>query len=388
MIDQKNPTIEESPDETKIMEGFEISDNTSQNWILQEPNGKKRFSQKSALKTIVNLFLILFNICLWGYVWTGLNEYFSGTSPKVPSKIEHFEKKLKQTVNPYGAIYSLILNKKYEKALEAFNRIDRPSSVDGDYEGTKKVLEYIVSMENAKTSFKNKQIFDAINYLNQANSINTTDYFFEKKSEELKVNLLAYQSLKKQIANSIQIKKKNAFNELRKKHDPVENLTWYFDRHTKDYVENDMSLYFSIKDDQDVTKIPNLRLRPAYTGEDWIFFEDIIFNIDGKKYTITPASDEIHHDNDTEVYEWADIPMESIESRTGIKLSSTNLNILGRSSQSEINELKEIIKKIVDSKKTLIRFSGKNNYDREISSQEKQGMRNVMDAYILAGGKF
>lgn len=78
-----------------------------------------------------------------------------------------------------------------------------------------------------------------------------------------------------------------------------------------------------------------LRMWLNYTSDDWLFIENARANIDGDTVLI-PASD-WSRDNDSEIWEWADELVRP--------------------------ELRSILERIANSKKTIIRFDGSKFYD-------------------------
>lgn len=96
-----------------------------------------------------------------------------------------------------------------------------------------------------------------------------------------------------------------------------------------------------------------MRFVVHYTAESWLFVEKVSFNVDG---VIVPLPDaEWKRDNDSEIWEWADVPV----------------NIL----------LRMLLNKIADSKKTVVRFEGRQYFDNvTISATDKQAIRDMFVA--------
>lgn len=108
---------------------------------------------------------------------------------------------------------------------------------------------------------------------------------------------------------------------------------------------------------------PWLRFKLSFVNSDWIFFDKILFNIDGEKITYIPAFGRIKRDNDSEIWEWCDV--------------------------SVGNEEKNIINKIINSKSTIARFVGTTyRLDRTVTSQQKQAMKRVITSYNALGGAY
>ena len=102
-----------------------------------------------------------------------------------------------------------------------------------------------------------------------------------------------------------------------------------------------------------------LRLIYNYTDDDWVFFEKILFWVDGKQYTRTFSYYDIVRDNEYgDVWEYIDVEV----------------------TQSDIDLMKEI----AASSETIIRFQGDDySYDYTIPATDKQAMTEVISAYEM-----
>ena len=161
--------------------------------------------------------------------------------------------------------------------------------------------------------------------------------------------------------NLLQQKEKLAksVKKLRIKIDDVENTTWYYDKNTTPYNnENSFHIYIGQKKDSK----PWLRFRIQYTGSEWLFIEKYIVKADTSTFIINTKYGEVERDNKNgAVWEWYDINMD--------------------------NDNYTIIKNIISSRTIKLRYSGKHYYfDRVINSTEKKGLQNILDAYEAMGG--
>lgn len=97
-----------------------------------------------------------------------------------------------------------------------------------------------------------------------------------------------------------------------------------------------------------------------YTGEDWVFFEKIVFAVDDQRYTKTFDYYDVVRDNDSgDVWEYVDTT----------SVSSQDI---------------EIFWAIANSEKTIIRFEGDNHReDFVVSENDKQAIRDVLTLYEL-----
>jgi len=141
---------------------------------------------------------------------------------------------------------------------------------------------------------------------------------------------------------------------LRTQRDEVEGITWYYDVTTPKYdTTNNLHLYIGEREEHRW-----LRFRIRYTGDDWVFVERYIFNVDGVKYTLDAGYTEVNRDvaSGGRVYEWYDKDPDSTDI--------------------------DLIRAIVGSTKTILRYEGDTyHYDRIIGSSEKSALRHVLDAY-------
>lgn len=150
-----------------------------------------------------------------------------------------------------------------------------------------------------------------------------------------------------------------ALKNMRKEYDEVREITWYYDKTTPEYAnENNIFLYIG----QDKNKNVWLRFKIQYAADNWLFIDKYIFKVDDKTYALTPSYDDIKRDNNVngiwEVYD-------------------TDPNL-------------EMIQAIIESEKTILRHQNDrdNVYeDRTISKKEKTALRNVLDAYKALGGR-
>jgi len=151
---------------------------------------------------------------------------------------------------------------------------------------------------------------------------------------------------------------KSALSKMRIVKDDVKNRNFYYDKSSPKYVNaNGFHLYAGQVSGSD----PYLFLTIQYFGSDWLFIKSYFFNIDGKTYEITPDYGVIETDNDTDVWEWYNEP-------------ATAENI-------------EMIQKIIESKKTVLRQEGSKYYkDVTITQTQKSALKNVLTVYQGLGG--
>lgn len=100
-----------------------------------------------------------------------------------------------------------------------------------------------------------------------------------------------------------------------------------------------------------------LRLVYHYTGDSWIFWQDLKISVDGKLYTKSFNYFDIVRDNAYgDVWEYIDCEVND-------------------------NDI-DLLSKIANSKETIVRFEGKNyNYDLTISEKDKKAIDDVLAVY-------
>lgn len=158
-----------------------------------------------------------------------------------------------------------------------------------------------------------------------------------------------------------------AVSHMRKKVDDVKNITFYHHQNSPQYSSsrNAISIYYASSSGQ--INIPRLKIQ--YVGSDWLFIESYIIKADDAPYTLTPQYGEVERDSGTitndevGVWEWCDTSMDQQDVPT--------------------------ILAIINSKKTVIRFNGKQYYhDYVVTQQDKIALKESLAAWKQMGGKF
>lgn len=159
------------------------------------------------------------------------------------------------------------------------------------------------------------------------------------------------QSLKKAQAEK---EYKNSVARMRTETDKVEGITWHHSDEQPEYIDERCYLFPYIGERGTFVW---LRLKFNYTGNDWIFYEEITIWIDGKRYYPDFDYDDVRRDNDSgDVWEVLDISP-----------SSDDI---------------EMLWEIINSKETIIRFDGDDGRrDFTISAADKRGIKDVLIVY-------
>lgn len=148
--------------------------------------------------------------------------------------------------------------------------------------------------------------------------------------------------------------KDEALASLRKEEDKVQKITWYYPSAFPRYT--DIRCYVLPYIGKNSSSAW-LRLRMNYTSRDnWVFWEQITFSIDGSNTTYYYKYSDITRDNDTEVWEYNDIPVND-------------------------KELK-LLNEIAESEETIVRFQGDDyHHDFTVSASDKAAIKQLLLAY-------
>lgn len=135
----------------------------------------------------------------------------------------------------------------------------------------------------------------------------------EKEEEERKLlssigNVFGSSEIQKIERDSAIIKELSPYFEIKKDEFDVQGRTWYYPKGAPKFINRE-GIYFYFEDKEGIAK--NLRLKIQYYGNDWLFIEKYIFNIDGFPIEFIPQ--EVERDNNNKVWEWCDEGMTAFE---------------------------------------------------------------------------
>jgi hypothetical protein len=144
-------------------------------------------------------------------------------------------------------------------------------------------------------------------------------------------------------------RRNRALASMSSKNDAFNNVVWYQDRSSPQYRNsNGFYLYFGVSEGI----AQGLRLVVSYFADSWLFVNSARVNVDGTNYVLN--ADKWERDNNSSIWEWSDVVLDD----------------------------RQMIERIITSKKAVIRFDGSQYYDtRVISSTQKTALRQVLDAY-------
>ncbi len=159
--------------------------------------------------------------------------------------------------------------------------------------------------------------------------------------------------VKTQLSPELTQKSKEALASMKKDRDDIGQVTFYLDPSSPlSHNTNNVEVYISKPDDESAI----LRFAVSYAGEEWLFINKYIFNIDGKNVEVNPYK--VERDNSNTIWEWSDDPI------------TTDWSALAFA--------------IAHSKVAKIRYVGTKYYDdRVITETEKKAINNVLNAYLV-----
>jgi len=163
---------------------------------------------------------------------------------------------------------------------------------------------------------------------------------------------------KEEIAAIIKKAGEDALENLTTDYDKVQKLTWYKHKNQPEYTDITCYIYPYIgqMDSGELWLRVQLNYTDAQTDAGWIFFEKVIFSVDGENTIKEFRRNDIVRDNDSDVWEVADYGP----------------------SDSDI----KVLKSIADSTETIIRFQGDEYHaDHIVTNKEKAAIKDVLTAY-------
>lgn len=238
--------------------------------------------------------------------------------------------------------------KEYNKVLKEKEQLNKElSQVKKDLEGykmsPKKLCANIDQLLKEKNVSKLKEI---------ENKLTT----YHPESAELKKVKQYRAQAEKMIAQekaAAEKKRLQAVNKLRKKHDDVSGITWYYNPYFTHYTNSNLTSIYIGKKESSVW----LRLEMTYKGDDWIFFDRAFLSYDGntREISFNEYKEKDSDNSGGEVWEWIDVSVDSY--------------------------LLSFLEEMVKGKSIKMRLSGKYTKTRNLSVNEIQGIKDVLLAY-------
>ena len=164
----------------------------------------------------------------------------------------------------------------------------------------------------------------------------------EKKNEEER----------RKQAEKEQSEKLRALNKLKKEYDDVSGITWYKQPYFTHYTNTNLtSIYIG-----DNGTSQWLRLMMSYKGDSWIFFEQAFLSYDeNTKEIFFDKYNDKKTENDSGVWEWIDVTVSK--------------------------DVEAFLRDFAKSKNAKMRLSGKYTRTRNLSSNERKGILDVLNGF-------
>ena len=214
-------------------------------------------------------------------------------------------------------------------------------------------------------------------YDDKGTDITNSVFFADKEKQEKEIKDRIF-SMENSIQESVDRNKKekvelfkqtakvdsSKINELekyfRKRKDEFSNnkRIWYEPKSAPRYTDrNGIYCYFETENGMPT----NLRFRLQYYADDWLFFKEVKFSIDGKAYDYIPLSTQTDSGDGGYIWEWFD---ESI-------------------SESD----KELINALANAKSAKMKLIGRQYYDvKTISREQINSFKRTLEMYQALGG--
>ena len=153
-----------------------------------------------------------------------------------------------------------------------------------------------------------------------------------------------------------------AVSTFRTQYDQIKGITWYYPASAPEYVNTRSAIYPYIGK-YDSGRL-YMRMKFSYTGDRWVFFDNVIVSIDGSNHTLPKDAGEYRSDSGGgDVYEALDISVE------GGKIDNYG------------EAVRLMMPLIAFSDQTIIRFQGDRQYDLTVSQADKDGIMDILYGY-------
>ncbi len=152
----------------------------------------------------------------------------------------------------------------------------------------------------------------------------------------------------------------NAVDKMYTAFDVAKDITTYYDKTSPRY-NNVSGFYLYFKKDGKSGQPSDLRLKIQYTSMQPLNIQSYQFQADDYSFRLVPQRVEMDHDSH-DTWEWCEIPINS--------------------------DIYKLVNRIISSNSTIIRYVGRGNYtENEVSAEQKDALKNVLDAFKALGGK-
>lgn len=207
-----------------------------------------------------------------------------------------------------------------------------------------------------KDKLKEQVISKAQKEIENKNYDKAEEILLPYKDIDIKEITELYDSLKKQVKEEKKNKKAQLLAKLNSKYDDMYNTT-YISPKGIDSVSTTihMAPYMGVEG-----SIKTLVIDLGFHRDDWIFFEKIIFNIDGDLTTINVQYNDVQRDTIGGGYIHECMPLR----------------------ESKYSNIFKLVEKIINGNNVKVRFSGDQySVDYVITEKEKQGLKDIYELY-------
>jgi hypothetical protein len=186
----------------------------------------------------------------------------------------------------------------------------------------------------------------------------------DSRLEEVEKELQRQEKERERANLEVEKKKQDRIRVLksrtRQKYVEFDDVTWYEHVSQPKYMDTRsyVGVYFLI--DKSGTA-QNLRIKNVFTADTWLFIERYQIKTDSQSYDIDKGSYGVERDNDTEIWEWYDDPVDAATA--------------------------SMLRDISTSKSAIIRYVGQQyRHDRTIGAAEKKAIAEMLELFSLLGG--
>lgn len=308
------------------------------------------------MKTFVRILVILVLIPTVGIIIAAIagamlsNSELANENSKLKEEIASLKSQIHELQNEPDVLFSKAIDLKNRKKFQEGIAVLEELREKYPEFNTDEVASSITAFATAETEFK------------EAEAERMRIEEAEREQKRLEQERLAAERKREEERQARERERAmaQATRNLTKSTDEMREIDWFYDKSTP-RTNNTRNVHAYIgKKGSNVW----LRFKMSYNANDWLFVESVAFKVDGEDFSLNYGLfDDWDRDNSGGgIWEWKDV---SMNRRTW-----------------------DLIRKIADSEKTMMRYNGRQYYaDREVSSQEKQALKNIILAYEAMGGE-
>lgn len=240
----------------------------------------------------------------------------------------------------------------YEKAYTYLKQ-----AIQNQKDKNQNIVDIATNKQNEiKDKLKEQVISKAQNEITNKNYEKAEEILLPYKDIEIQEITDLYNSIQNEMKQAKENKKSELLKKLDSKYDDMYNTT-YISPKGIDKISRKIHLapYLAIDG-----SIKTLYIDLGFQEDDWVFFNEITFNVDGDLTTVKIKKSDVQKDTiwGDGIYEY--IPL----------------------SQSKYSNIFKLVEKIVNGNEVKVRFTGDQYYtDYVITNNEKQGLKDIYELY-------